>query len=316
MDEEKGGEEGSIEETPNGVPAPNPNPGRWVWVAVAVLLVITGISLDYAFHQKGYVRQLQEQNAQVSGTLGQTRVAVDALTSKINNLQEALAAQQGTRSRAEAERVAHQRVVRRARHYHRADEDSRLRQIQGELAAYRRQAESTRQDLENAKTEFSSRLNSTAGDLNSSIAHNHNELVALERRGERNYYEFDLLKAKQFNRVGPISISLRKTNVKHEYYDAIVIVNDNPLKKKHISLYEPVYFYPDDSHEALELVVNRIGKYSVHGYLSAPKYKPSELAVTSGSGTVSDLAPRVRTALSTNQQAAGSTDEVNLTHRP
>ena len=44
-------------------------------------------------------------------------------------------------------------------------------------------------------------------------------------------------------------------------------------------------FYPPDSTQALQLVVNQIGKDEVHGYVSEPKYKRSELAASKGAPT-------------------------------
>jgi len=84
---------------------------------------------------------------------------------------------------------------------------------------------------------------------------------------------------------------LRKSNAKHEYCDLVMIVNDSEVSKKHVNLYEPVLFYPESSSQPLEVVVNRIGKDAARGYVSEPKYKPSELAASApsspGSGTVS-----------------------------
>jgi hypothetical protein len=41
-------------------------------------------------------------------------------------------------------------------------------------------------------------------------------------------------------------------------------------------------FYPDAEHQPLELVINSINKNHIHGYISAPKYRASELTATSG----------------------------------
>jgi hypothetical protein len=51
-----------------------------------------------------------------------------------------------------------------------------------------------------------------------------------------------------------------------------LLVDDDKLDKKHVNLYEPVWIYPQDSHQPIELVVNKISKDKIHGYLSAPKY--------------------------------------------
>jgi len=133
-----------------------------------------------------------------------------------------------------------------------------------------------REDLEGS-------IHSTRDELNGAIAKTHDELVALEKKGERTYFEFDLNKSKQFQRVGPVTLSLRKADTKRKNYDLAMIVDDNELNKKKVNLYEPVWIHTEHDSQPVQVVVNRIGKDMVHGYVSAPKYKPSELAAASSS---------------------------------
>ncbi len=99
-----------------------------------------------------------------------------------------------------------------------------------------------RGDRQDARTRLEGKLNSSHDELSGSIARNHDELVALEKRGERNYYEFEIDKSKQFRKVGPLSVSLRKVNNKHKYFDVALLVDDQQLEKKHVNLYEPMGF--------------------------------------------------------------------------
>src|SRR5215831_8665516 len=69
------------------------------------------------------------------------------------------------------------------------------------------------------RTDLETSLSSTKDELNGSIAKTHEELVVLQKRGERNYFEFDLNKSKQFQRLGPLMLSLRRTDAKHMNYD-------------------------------------------------------------------------------------------------
>jgi hypothetical protein len=101
--------------------------------------------------------------------------------------------------------------------------------------------------------------------------------VLLQKRGERNYYEFDLNKSKQFARTGPMSVELRKANVKKGYADLQLIVDDHTLQQKHVNLFQPAMFYDPDSPQPMEIVINDITKDHIHGYISAPKYRKSEL---------------------------------------
>jgi len=144
------------------------------------------------------------------------------------------------------------------------------------LDAHDKAIEGTRTDLENAKTE-----------LSGSIAMTHDELVLLEKKGERNYYEFDLGKSKQFNRAGPVNIRLTKANTKRQYADLMLVVNDRDMQQKHVNLYQPTMFYQPDTQQPVEIVINDISKDHIHGYVSAPKYRKSDLAAMSNAGSSS-----------------------------
>ena len=109
--------------------------------------------------------------------------------------------------------------------------------------------------------------------------------MLLEKKGERTYYEFDLDKSKQFQREGPVGVQLRKANTKHVYADLDMLIDDLRVSKKHVNIYEPVYFYSADSKMPIELVINKISKDHIHGYVSEPKYKGAELEAMTTSST-------------------------------
>ena len=115
------------------------------------------------------------------------------------------------------------------------------------MDAQGKEIEATRGDLASARTE-----------LSGSIARTHGELVVLEKKGERNYVEFDLQKSKEFKREGPVEIGLRKANTKHAYADLMLMVDDRNLTDKHVNLYQPAMFYEPDSPQPIEVVINDI----------------------------------------------------------
>jgi uncharacterized coiled-coil protein SlyX len=178
---------------------------------------------------------------------------------------------------------------------------SQLTEQQKLLAEHQHMIQETQDSVQKTRSDLESNLQSTRDDLSGSIAKNHDELVALERKGERNFYEFNLQKSKQFQREGPMSISLRKSNSKHQYCDLVMIVNDSEVSKKHVNLYEPVLFYPEGYSQPLQLVINSIGKDAARGYVSEPKYKPSELAASASSsgGTAGQTATSPSTEAAT-----------------
>ena len=160
----------------------------------------------------------------------------------------------------------------------RSADDPRWRQMQTKIAEQERQIDTTREEASQARKELQANLNSTRDELGGSIAKTHEELATLKKRGERNYYEFQMDKSKQFHAAGPLSLSLRKVNVKQGYYDLVLVVDDRQLEKKRVNLYEPLMFTLADRPQPLELVVNQINKNQVKGYVGEPKYKKSELA--------------------------------------
>jgi hypothetical protein len=281
---------------------------HWAAIIAAVLACALLISLGYDWHERNtarnLTRDLASQQQDMSAALNQARSQIDALTAKMNSINIPPA-------QATATPPAVTRSLKRAARRPRVAEDRRWKNMQDQLAAQQKEIDTQQQSLEQARTELANNLNSTKDELDGSIAKTHDELVALEKKGERNYYEFDLTKSKQFKHVGSISLSLRKTNTKHAYFDLAMIVDDFKLDKKHVNLYEPVLVYPSDSQQALELVANRIDKNGIHGYVSEPKYKESASAAagaTAGSGGITPTAgpaPNSSPANTTGAQESG-----------
>jgi len=301
-------------------------PAQHLWVVV--LIVLIGVGLTYGWLEHRSAQEAAAGRDQVQAELGQMRGQVDALTAKLTaarNAMEIQAAQQQQQAEQEsASTPANQQApgMRRTaakRHAARPVEDPRWKQIRGELADQKMQIAETQKQIQEeqdnltqTRSDLEGRLNSTRDELNGSIAKNHDELVALQRKGERNFYEFDLKKSKAFRSEGPLGLAVRKINTKHEYCDLEVVVNDNRLDKKHMNLYEPVLFYPEGYSQPLELVINNITKNSVHGYVSEPKYKP-EVASNSAPANASNPSAAAPNPSNTSDP---SQTQVSLQHRP
>jgi hypothetical protein len=235
-------------------------------ILVAVLGVVAAVGA-YAFHEHRVATQLAEQNSAVTSTLNATRDQMSALSTRL----DAMNAERIAEKSAAPHNPIYRKPLTAASTRHRID-DPRWKKIQGQLDDQAKQIDSTRQDLTNTRTE-----------LQGSIATTHDELVMLEKKGERNYYEFDLGKAAQFQREGPVGIRLRKANTKHEYADLEMLVEDFKVSKKHVNIYEPVVFYSAERKLPVELVINNISKNHIHGYVSEPKYKETEVQAMANS---------------------------------
>lgn len=285
-----------------------------LWIAAVVFVCILAVAVGFIVQQQKVANRLSSRNEELTASLTQTKGQVQTLSSELNTMQ-AQQAEQAERERAEkaarhtsAARREHLRHGAAARRVLKRD-DPRWKQMQDQLAQNQKAIASTQQDLDNTRAQLQGNLDSTRNELTGSIAKTHAELVELEKKGERSYYEFDMFKAKRFERVGPIEVSLRKTNARHQFCDFHVIVNDRELVKKHINVYEPVVFYTEQNGQPLQLVINNISKNHMHGYVSAPKYQNARMSAVN---PVSDKVPGANGA----QAAAGQSAVVDLRHRP
>ncbi len=131
--------------------------------------------------------------------------------------------------------------------------------------------DSTKQDLASTKSEFTNALTGTKGELNGAIARTHDELVALAHRSDRDYFEFTLPRKKAQQKVGTVMVELEKTDTKRNVFSMNLSFDDKVTERSNKAIDEPLYFYVQGAPSALELVVNKLGKDSVSGYVSSPK---------------------------------------------
>jgi hypothetical protein len=241
---------------------------------IVALLVFIGL-FGYSVHERNVAEGLAQENEKTAATLKDTRGQMDALNAKLDVI---ASAQQAAPVQPAAVHSGRARVVAR----HGGKPDPRWKKFQNQLDAQGKQIDDTRSDLVSTRTE-----------LQGSIAKTHDELVVLQRKGERAYYEFDIDKSKQFAHAGPVGISLRKANTKHQFADLELMVDDRQMSKKHLNLYEPATFYPGEEQRPLELVINSISKNHIHGYISGPKYRQQDLTAMSGGSAAPEVSATI-----------------------
>ncbi len=145
-----------------------------------------------------------------------------------------------------------------------ADSNAKIGGLSTDLAG-------TKQDLATTKTEFTNALAGTKGELGGAIARTHDELVALAHKSDRDYFEFSLPRRKAQQKVGTVTVELEKTDTKRNVFTVFLYFDDKRTQRSNKAINEPVYFYVQGAPSALELVVNKVGKDTISGYLSAPK---------------------------------------------
>jgi hypothetical protein len=120
--------------------------------------------------------------------------------------------------------------------------------------------DATREDLKMARSEM--------GTL---IARNHDEIDQLRRLGERDYVEFTIVGKNAPQKVGNVTLELKGVNEKRNQFSAAVTIEDKQFQKKNRAMNEPIFFYTSGTHIPEEIVVNKVGKNTISGYVSIPK---------------------------------------------
>jgi ribosomal protein L29 len=161
-----------------------------------------------------------------------------------------------------------------------------LNQVNGDIANVKTDVGGVKTDVASTKSELAAteaKLQSTVGDLgvqSGLIANTRQDLEVLKHRGDRNYYEFTLVKGAKPQPVGTISLQLKKTDQKRGKFTLNVTSDDRTIEKKDRNTSEPIQFYSGRDHLLYEIVVWTVTKKQATGYLSTPKSAP--VPITTG----------------------------------
>ncbi len=148
--------------------------------------------------------------------------------------------------------------------------NAKIADVSTDVGGVKTQVSKTQADLDKTISD----LKSTRGDLgvqSGLIATNAQELQALRKLGERNYFEFKLGKTKTPQRVGDITLKLKAADPKKNKYTVEVSADDKLTEKKDKNINEPVQFYTSKAKQPYEIVVNQVQKDMIIGYLTTPK---------------------------------------------
>jgi hypothetical protein len=257
------------------------SPGTPRWVSILLVLMMAGI---VALGIAGYNAQTKisqdlseqmKQNKIVTAQLDQANSRIADLKSKMEVTTQRVGLTQSelaqAKSRAETIRKEQQTSDEKLTAQIK-ESDEKIGAVASEVGNAKKDIEATKGDLEATK----GKLERSLGDMNvmsGLIAHNKDDLDDLRRRGDRNYYEFTLQKSKTAQRVGPVQMSLNRTDPKKAKYTLTVVADDRTIEKKDKTSGEPVQFYVKGSARMApyEIVVFEVGKNQITGYLATPK---------------------------------------------
>jgi hypothetical protein len=155
--------------------------------------------------------------------------------------------------------------------------NAKIADVNNDVSGVKLDLNTTKTSLDQTKTDLNNNiaaLKKVQGDLggtNSLVATNGKELEELKKLGQRNFIEFTLKKQKDMSKVGNISLKLDKSDPKKNKFTINVMADDKLTEKKDRNINEPLQFYVSKS--LYEIVINSVGKDTVTGYLSTPKYE-------------------------------------------
>jgi len=135
-----------------------------------------------------------------------------------------------------------------------------VKNVDTKVGGVRTDLDATREDLKMARSEM--------GTL---IARNHDEIDQLRRLGERDYVEFTIAGKNKPQKIGSVTVELKGVNEKRNQFSVAMTVEDKQFEKKNRAMNEPIFFYTSGTKLPDELVINKVGKNTVSGYISIPK---------------------------------------------
>ncbi len=251
------------------------NAGKWVLVVLAIFFVAAS---GYGFYDA------HTRLASMSQEQTDSKAQIADLTKQVQSAEaedEALARQLGITKKDLAQRAADLQREQKASEERLAEEQKKqIGQVTGELGNVETEVGGVKSDVASTKSDLAAtqaKLQSTIGDLgiqSGLIANTRGDLEALKHKGDRNYYEFTLIKGAKPQPVGTISLQLKKTDDKHGKFTLAVTSDDRTVDKKDRNISEPIQFYSGRDHLLFELVVWTVDKKKATGYLSTPKAAP------------------------------------------
>src|SRR5580658_5208486 len=260
------------------VPTGGGNAVKWI-VSLLAVLYVAG-SLFFLFNLRERIDELgkaqSSSNAQIAD-LGKRMQSAEAdsetLAKQLGMTKKELASRSDQLQREQAaQRVSQQQLAEQQK--------QQISQVNGEVANVKTDVGGVKTDVASTKAELAAaeaKLQSAVGDLgvqSGLIANTRSDLEVLKHKGDRNYYEFTLLRGAKPQPVSTVSLQLRKTDPKKGKFTVDVTSDDKTIEKRDRNVAEPIQFYSGRDHNLFELVVWTVDKNKATGYLSTPKGAP------------------------------------------
>jgi hypothetical protein len=253
--------------------------GKWILVVLAIIFVAAAVY--------GYV-STEQRVEKLTKDLGASQAQVAELQKRMQSSEaqeETLGQKLGMTKKELAQRAAELQAQQKAAESRLENEENKQKeqigQVSGEVAGVKTDVGGVKTDVASTKADLEAtkaKLQSAVGDLgvqSGLIANTRGDLEVLKHKGDRNYYEFTLLRGAKPQPVATVSLQLRKIDPKHGKFTMNVTSDDKTIEKRDRNIAEPIQFYSGRDHLLFELVVWTVDKNKATGYLSTPKNAPT-----------------------------------------
>jgi septal ring factor EnvC (AmiA/AmiB activator) len=254
------------------------NAGKWLLILLAVLFVAASAYAHYAAYH---------QVAKLSKDLAVSQNQVAELQNRMQGAEateETLAHQVGLTKKELADRtaqvLAEQKSAMGRLEKQEQEQKAQISAVAGDVTGVKTDVGGVKTDVASTKADLEAtkaKLESTRGDLglqSGLIAKTQGDLDILKHKGDRNYYEFTLVRGAKQQMVSTVGLALRKSDPKKGKFTLDVTADDKTIEKKDRNVAEPIQFYSGREHLLFELVVWNVDKNKATGYLSTPKNAP------------------------------------------
>jgi len=259
--------------------------GKWVLIILAIVFVAVAGYAQYTNHLA-----IQRLTSDLAGSQAEVKELQNRMqTSEAQ--EETLARQAGMTKKELAQRARELQAEQKAAEERIVEaQKAQITAVNGDIAGVKTDVGGVKTDVASTKADLEAtkaKLQSAVGDLgvqSGLIANTRSDLEVLKHKGDRNYYEFTLLKGAKPQPVSTVSLQLKKTDPKKAKFTLNVTADDKTIEKKDRNASEPIQFYSGRDHLLFELVIWTVEKDKATGYLSTPKNAPAPVTASGVSG--------------------------------
>ena len=284
---------GGPEREPVAAPTPTARlAGAVIWTMVGIGLGLGGYLFWDTHHE---IQRLNQDLTESESRLDQMKRILESSGEEIRTLQEG-AARRGSRIQSQDEELSQYRNLFQglkseqeqqtqgleSLSVKKADRDD-VTKLQGETEGLRKANAGVRKQVDQVSaglttlTEITGVNRAGLADskrrldrLDRDLDVTSDRLADLSRSLEREKIEFELQEKGGFIKVLDVHLNLRDANARKQRYDLDIYVGRKRIQKKHQYANEPVYFFVEGTEKPYEVVITRIVRNQVAGYLTVP----------------------------------------------